>query len=90
MIGNVDGVLAVFKGDKSGKPWKKCSGLGTVRPFMFKPLQISSARMILFLIASCTWKRQISEVILYANEHSRIQNKKCAQMFIIRIPEVRL
>ena len=31
MIGNVDGVLAIFKGDKATKPWKKCSELGTVR-----------------------------------------------------------
>ena len=30
VIGNVDGVLAIFKGDKSTKPWKKCSELGTV------------------------------------------------------------
>ncbi len=30
IIGNVDGVLAIFKGDKQNKPWKKCSELGTV------------------------------------------------------------
>jgi hypothetical protein len=30
VIGNVDGVLAIFKGDKATKPWKKCSELGTV------------------------------------------------------------
>ena len=30
MIGNVDGVLAIFKGDKATEPWKKCSELGTV------------------------------------------------------------
>lgn len=30
LIGNVDGVLAIFKGDTSSKAWKKCSGLGTV------------------------------------------------------------
>lgn len=31
LIGNVDGVFAIFKGDLSSKPWKKCSELGTVR-----------------------------------------------------------
>ena len=30
VIGNVDGVLAIFKGDTMTKPWKKCSELGTV------------------------------------------------------------
>lgn len=35
VIGNVDGILALFKGDMSSKPWKKCSGLGTVRSLTY-------------------------------------------------------
>ncbi|KAL5503159.1 hypothetical protein EMCRGX_G010066 [Ephydatia muelleri] len=30
VIGNVDGTLAVFKGELSSKPWKGISGLGTI------------------------------------------------------------
>lgn len=29
VVGNVDGVLAVFKG-KSSKPWRTCDNLGTI------------------------------------------------------------
>lgn len=31
VIGNVDGILAVFKGDLSARTWKRATGLGTVR-----------------------------------------------------------
>lgn len=43
MIGNVDGVLAIFKG-RASKPLKKCSGLGTVSNYR---------RLILCTIAVC-------------------------------------
>lgn len=42
LIGNVDGVLAIFKGDVSSKPWKKCSELGTVRKFNILRLSVQS------------------------------------------------
>ena len=31
VIGNVDGILAVFKGDLSTRTWRRATGLGTVR-----------------------------------------------------------
>ena len=31
VIGNVDGILAVFKGDLSARTWRRATGLGTVR-----------------------------------------------------------
>ena len=30
MVGNVDGQLAIFRGDTDTKPWKKCLDLGMV------------------------------------------------------------
>ena len=40
IIGSVDGVLAIFKGNTDAKPWRKCSDLGMVNnevPILFFP-----------------------------------------------------
>ena len=42
VVGNVDGILAVFKGDSSSRPWRRAIGLGTVS--LFTPVLSGSVR----------------------------------------------
>lgn len=49
IIGNVEGTLAIFKGNGSKTPWRKCKGLGTVSD-IFYPVSKVPAKMHMKLI----------------------------------------